>query len=177
MTRPSLLVVAPRNFPLRVIVGEMSMQLKALVKGLKTPTQSASTGAKTTSPLLAVVAPPNLLTELIVLEMSTQLKLFVVPLQTPSRRFPAPQMALLQAAQVPAAVVDAPCRYRPVLHAGWAMQEYPLDEPEHEPLRYFAAPQSPLEHVLHWKPLVVPEQLPERYCPTPQLLLVHEEHE
>ena len=40
-TRPSLAVVAPRNFWLLLMVDEMPMQLKALVVGLKTPTQSA----------------------------------------------------------------------------------------------------------------------------------------
>ena len=52
----------------------MSTQLNALLAALKTPTQSAWDGAKTTRPLPAVAAPTNFLSMLRVEAMSTQLK-------------------------------------------------------------------------------------------------------
>ena len=59
-TSSLLAVVAPTNFPLWLMVDEISTQLNALVVGSKMPTQSALYGAKTTRPSLAVAAPSNL---------------------------------------------------------------------------------------------------------------------
>ena len=74
MTRPSLVVVAPKNFRLPLMLDEMSTQLK-LVARSKMPTHSAFPGAKTTRPSLAVVAPKNLLLVLAWLaEIAAQLK-------------------------------------------------------------------------------------------------------
>ena len=59
-TRPLLVVVAPANLKLLLMVDEMSTHLKRSVVGSKMPTQLASSGAKTTRPSPAVVAPLNL---------------------------------------------------------------------------------------------------------------------
>ena len=83
-----LACVAPLNLPFwLVVVEEMSTQLKALVAGSKTPTQSIWCGAKMTRPLLAVVAPWKTYPEepLMAEEMSTQLKALVAGSKTPTQ--------------------------------------------------------------------------------------------
>ena len=81
----------------------MEAHEKALLVGLKTPTQSAFHGAKMTSPLAAVAAPPNLSLMLMVDEMSTHEKALVVGLKMPT------QSALVGAKMTsPLAAVVAP---------------------------------------------------------------------
>ena len=65
-------VVAPANAAPLVMVDDMSMQLKALVAGSKTPTQLAAYGANMAIPL-TFVAPVNA-PEVMVEETSMQLK-------------------------------------------------------------------------------------------------------
>jgi len=60
MTRPLLVAAAPVNLLSMVTTAEMSVHEKALVAGLKMPTQSALCGEKTTRPLLINAAKANL---------------------------------------------------------------------------------------------------------------------
>ena len=85
MARPSLAIVAPLNLSLRLMVEDISTQLKVLVAGSKTPTQLALHGANIARPLPVMVAPVNLASTLMVEEMSMQLKALVTGLNTPTQ--------------------------------------------------------------------------------------------
>ena len=56
------------------------------------------------------------------------------------------------------------------------LQRYPLDVPEHAPLRYCPDEQLLDEHVLQRYPLEVPLQEPLRYWPLGQLTLEQVAH-
>ena len=84
MMLPLLAVAALPNLRSVVMVLLMSTSVKVLVDVLKTPTPSASQGAKMTLPLLAVAAPTNLSSVLMVLLMSTRLKVSVDGSKTPT---------------------------------------------------------------------------------------------
>ena len=63
----------------------MFTQLNALLVALKTPMQSATAGAKTTSPLAAVAAPSNFQLMLRVPEMSAQLNALLAASKMPTQ--------------------------------------------------------------------------------------------
>ena len=83
MISPGEVAAASVNFLLIEIVLLISMQVKALLLGLKMPTQSALRGAKTIDPDEVAAAPQNFCE--IVLLVSTQVKALLPGLKTPTQ--------------------------------------------------------------------------------------------
>ena len=99
------------------MVDRMSTHLKRSVVGLKMPTQSALSGAKTTRPLLVVVAPANVELPLILDEMSTHLNSMVAARTELPRGSKMPTQSASYGAKTtrPSLVVVAPANLKPLL--------------------------------------------------------------